>query len=135
MRPEALEEARDWLMRAERDLMAAARVMEGSQPLTDHAAFHSQQAAEKALKAYLAAQDSPFPKTHDLGRLLAQCGALDPEFSRFQTAAQILNPYSVQFRYPGGPLEPGADEADEALRLAREVVQFVRDRLSPAETG
>jgi hypothetical protein len=28
------------------------------------------------------------------------------------------------FRYPGGPLEPSLQEAKQAIRLAREIVDF-----------
>jgi HEPN domain-containing protein len=40
--------------------------------------FHCQQAAEKALKGFLAWHDQPFPKTHDLGKLGKQAVEVDP---------------------------------------------------------
>jgi HEPN domain-containing protein len=55
-----------WLSRAARDLAAGDQVLQASPPLTGDAAFHSQQAAEKALKAFLLWQDEPFRKTHSL---------------------------------------------------------------------
>jgi HEPN domain-containing protein len=131
MRPEALEEARDWLRRAQRDLLAVERALSGEPMLGDQAAFHSQQAAEKALKAFLTAHDHPFAKTHNLERLVRLCQRIDPAFIGFIEAAHTLNPYATQFRYPGGPLEPAPDEAREALRLASEVVECVRQRLFP----
>jgi HEPN domain-containing protein len=134
MRPEALEEAQDWLLRAQRDLLAVERALSGEPVLGDQAAFHSQQAAEKALKAFLAAHDHPFARTHNLERLVRLCQGIDPVFVGFTEAAHTLNPYVTQFRYPGGPLEPALEEAREALRLASEVIEFVRQRLFPEAT-
>jgi len=41
------------MQKAEHDLLAAAHVLELDEPLTDIAVYHCQQAAEKALKAFL----------------------------------------------------------------------------------
>src|SRR5215471_16514535 len=59
MQPESLEEARDWLTRAQRDFLGAGRALSGEPILADLAVFHAQQAMEKALKAFLAAHDQP----------------------------------------------------------------------------
>lgn len=130
MLPEALKEARDWLTRAERDLLAATRSMEGATPLPDIAVYHAQQAAEKAVKAFLAAHDRPFPKTHNVVRLVQRCRQIDRDFHRYLAAARTLSPYAALFRYPGGPLEPETGEAEEDLRLATEMAQFVRSKLA-----
>lgn len=108
MRPEALEEAHDWLLRARRDLLAVERALSGEPVLGDQAAFHSQQAAEKALKAFLTAHDHPFAKTHNLERLVRLCQRIEWAFVGFLEAAYTLNPYATQFRYPGGPLRTSA---------------------------
>lgn len=129
MQPEALDEARDWLERAHRDLEAGSRVMAGSNPLPDVAVYHAQQAAEKALKGFLAAHDQPFPKTHDLEPLVLACGETDPKYSQFALAARTLTPYATQYRYPGGPLEPALEEAETALELALSIVQTVEEDL------
>jgi HEPN domain-containing protein len=129
MQPEALREAQDWITRAARDILMAERALSGNPALPDQAVFHAQQAAEKALKAFLAANDHPFPKTHNLERLVERCEGIDPDFTQFRSAAQILNPYATQFRYPGGQLEPSQQEADEALELADAIIEFVRERL------
>ncbi|TME24838.1 MAG: HEPN domain-containing protein, partial [Chloroflexi bacterium] len=91
-------EAVDWLLRAERDLEAARRLLEPEPPLSDVAVYHAQQAAEKALKAFLTSHRRPVRKTHDLVALLAECIALDQRFSQFLGAAQTLGPYATQFR-------------------------------------
>lgn len=124
-----LQEAREWLVRAERDLLVARRVLAGPPLLPDMAAYHAQQATEKALKAYLTVRSVPFRRTHDLVELQAQCAALDRDFNRFLDAAQQLNPYATGFRYPGGPLVPPLTEAQQALEIAEQVVAFVQQRL------
>ena len=62
-------EIRQWLIKAEHDLRSSQRLFEGDDPILDTAVYHCQQAAEKALKAYLTFQDSPFQKVHVLGIL------------------------------------------------------------------
>jgi HEPN domain-containing protein len=69
MTPDQLrhEEARAWLDRAHRDLRAAGLLIAGL--ANAEALFHCQQAAEKALKAFLTLHEKAFRKTHDLGDL------------------------------------------------------------------
>jgi len=88
---------------------------------------------EKALKAFLTAHNQIFPKTHNLERLVTLCQNIDKEFVGLQPAARTLNPYATQFRYPGGPLAPEISDAQEALRLAGDIVRFVANRLFPCE--
>jgi len=130
MLPEDLDEARDWLLRAERDLIMARRALESDVILADQAAYHSQQVVEKALKAFLASQGVAFTKTHDLVRLVVVCRGIDPSFARFLDTAQTLNPFVTQFRYPGGPLEPDLSEAEDAIRRSEEVLRHVRGTLT-----
>lgn len=124
MQPEARREADEWLQRAQRDLLIAERALQGTPTLADQAAYHAQQAAEKALKAFLAANNQPLQKTHNLEQLVTSCRAINVRFGDFIGTAQTLNPYATLFRYPGGPLEPAIDEAERAIQLAREVVDF-----------
>jgi HEPN domain-containing protein len=70
-------DTRGWLRRAAADLRGADIDLVADPPLIGDAVFHCQQAAEKALKAFLAWHDLPFRKTHDLGEIGQQCIALD----------------------------------------------------------
>jgi HEPN domain-containing protein len=125
MRPEARREADEWMQRAQRDVLIAARALQGTPTLPDQAAYHAQQAAEKALKAFLAASNQRLQKTHNLEHLVTRCRTIDTNFGEFVRAARTLTPYATLFRYPGGPLEPTVDEAERAVQLAREIVEFV----------
>jgi HEPN domain-containing protein len=124
MQPSALAEARDWLLRADQDLAVTERLLQAP-PLLGAAAYHAQQAAEKALRAFLAAHNVPFRPTHNLQDLLAATVGIDVAFEQFALAARTLTPYAVRFRYPGGPLAPSPTEAEVALKLADDLVRFV----------
>jgi HEPN domain-containing protein len=129
MRPEVAAEVREWLERAADDLREAEHDLTAAPPLLRGAVFHSQQAAEKALKAFLAAHNCPFPKTHDLDEIGRPVMALDPSLATVVDRAKDLTPYAWRFRYPGAPAAPTEDETREALTLARDVYTAILDRL------
>ncbi len=93
--------------------------------------FHSQQAAEKALKAYLTWRDKPFEKTHSLVALVGMCLVLDDSFEDLRLASTTLTPYAVTTRYPGDLPELTRNEAQEAQKLAQHVWGFVIGHLPP----
>ena len=126
---EPREAAREWLLRAEEDLRAAELLLAQDEPLVGPAGFHAQQAAEKALKGYLASRSRPIRRTHDLVDLVNQCGQDDPAFLALAPQASGLAPYAVQARYPDTPFSATADEASLAVRTASGIVRFVRLRV------
>lgn len=126
---EVLRDAQEWMEHAAMDLQAATILLSGSTVLPEIAVFHAQQAAEKALKGFLIFRGHPFSRTHDLAQLVSSCESIEPDFSRFASAAKVLTPYAVRSRYPGYSPAPSLPESEEAARLAAEIVQFVRDRL------
>ncbi len=113
-----LAEVRQWLRKAESDLGSASRLGEGPEPYLDTALYHVQQAAEKALKAFLACREIRFQRTHDLDVLLSACAVIAPEFEELRTACQLLTPYAALYRYPGEAGEPTSEEFEEALQAA-----------------
>src|SRR5688500_7182913 len=116
--------AREWLTQAGRDLrLAGLAALDPT--LAGLAAFHCQQAAEKALKCYLVWRNQPLSKTHDLPMLLVQCQAFDAAFSVLQTAAQTLDDYLTAGRYPDTGPDPSEAEAEQARVLAAQVIEFV----------
>ncbi|MEK7329341.1 MAG: HEPN domain-containing protein [Candidatus Eisenbacteria bacterium] len=129
MRPDVVREVREWLERAGEDLREAEHALTATPPLLRGAVFHCQQAAEKTLKAFLVAHERPFRKTHDLDELGNAVAALDATLADVVDRAKDLTPYAWRFRYPGTPVDPSAEEAREALTLAREVHEAVLERL------
>ena len=65
-RPKPREEARVWLQFAADDYRAACGLMAMSPPAIRKALVQGQQAAEKALKAFLIGNGQLYPLTHDL---------------------------------------------------------------------
>jgi len=129
-----IHEIKQWILKADHDFMSAERLLAGDPPLRDTAVYHCQQAAEKILKAYLTLWDAPFQKVHTLSVLIDQCEKFDQSFQQIRAAADILTPYATAFRYPGDLLEPEPADADEALLLARKVIDFVTAKM-PADLG
>lgn len=127
--PPKLEEVRQWLTKAKRDLGSARRLMEGDEPYYDSAVYHCQQAAEKALKAYMVFNELPFDKTHNLSVLITISASVDPGFQQLLDAGDTLTPYATAFRYPGGLLQPERDEAASALDMAGSILKFVSERV------
>ncbi len=124
-----LDETHSWLSRARRDLHAAT-VLIGAQGYAE-ALFHCQQAAEKALKAFLTYHGKPFTKTHVLSELRPACLAIDSSLDPVLVLASALTEYAWRFRYPGAPYEPGAAEAAEGLRKAEAVSSEIERRVPP----
>lgn len=122
-----LDEAGRWIAQADKDLNAA-RILAAPEPT--RSVFHSQQAAEKAAKGFLAFHNVPFKKTHDLEELGHQCTAVDPSLAPAFRAAEDLTDYAVVFRYPDAPREPDENEAMAAFQTARQLVQAVSSLLA-----
>jgi len=124
----AREMAGEWLAKADADLRACDELL-STAALSEIAAFHAQQAAEKALKAFLVWNQAEFPKTHDIKRLLALCRSVDAGLAESLGDAAQLTPYGVEYRYPGEyPTVPSA-AARESVALARKVLAEVLRRL------
>lgn len=121
--PALSAETRDWLTKASDDLEAAELLLKGALPAL--AAFHAQQAAEKAQKAFLTWHRQVFSKTHDLGALGANCVAIDPTLEPVSSAVAPISGYAVESRYPGQWAQPTAADAREALVLARAMYNAV----------
>ena len=127
----SVPEAKAWMVKAWRDMETARRAVSAEPPFYDIAAYHCQQAAEKAVKAFLVHQGKPYEKTHDIEVLIALAGEVDPSFSRLDEAADVLTPYATRFRYPNATfaVEPLPVECHEALQHAQTVYDFVLSRL------
>jgi HEPN domain-containing protein len=118
-----------WLLKAENDLKSAEKLVEGEDPVLDTAIYHTQQCAEKALKAYLVFFEEPVRKIHDLDVLLSDCIIFDNSFEVLREHTVILNPYSAAFRYPGEILDPSMEDVLEAKLCAKNVLDFVSERI------
>jgi len=117
-----------WLRIAHRDLVTARQGMKGDVVITETICYHCQQAAEKALKAFLVKHQVEFPKTHNLMVLINLCSDVDADFHKLDNADNLTD-YAVEIRYPDDWYEPSLDDAKEAIRLAEQVYGFVEERV------
>lgn len=115
-----------WLAKAEEDLEVARLLVANEQRLLSAGVYHCQQAAEKALKAWLTCCDVVFPKTHDLEALLHLGRPAAPGFGDYVEHARRLTPLATEYRYPGDLASPPLREAQHALVLSEELVAYVR---------
>lgn len=96
------------------------------------ACFHAQQAAEKALKAYLIARKKPTLREHHLVSLLHPCVREGLKGRSLDRACKILDQYYIPTRYPdavAGSLPqglPSRSHALEAIRLAEGMLRVVQ---------
>ncbi len=125
--PNKEEGARAWFDKADSDLRAARLLADVEPPEPDLVAFHSQQAAEKYLKGYLAGQGVDPPRTHALEPLLDLCLEFDDRFGALYGAAAFFEHLAVEPRYPLKDIS--VEEADEAVKQAEEVVAAVREAM------
>jgi HEPN domain-containing protein len=130
----AATEAKAWMCKAWRDLETARRAANGEPPFYDIAVYHCQQAAEKAVKAFLVHSGKPYEKTHDIEVLVDVACEIDSSFSKLADAADALTPYATRFRYPNATfaIEPLPVEYDEALQHAKAIYDFVLNLLPAA---
>lgn len=125
-------ETRSWFVKSAADLLAARVDLSAGRTLFGDAAFHCQQAVEKAIKGFLCWHDVPFRKTHDLVELSAQCLEIDPSSEKVLRGAAYLTEYAWRFRYPGDPEWPSRSEVDEAISVATRACDNLISKL-PAE--
>jgi HEPN domain-containing protein len=125
--------ARDWFDQALRDLEQA----EDSRQAGRHewACFAAQQVAEKAAKAlhlYLGQE----AWGHIVARLLQELPESVPVLEELIEKGRVLDNFYIPTGYPnshpqGAPFEHyGLLQSEEALRYAREIIEFVRSQMA-----
>jgi HEPN domain-containing protein len=132
--PDNTAEGARWLRQAEQDLADAQFTREGGR--FNLACFLSQQAAEKAIKAYLYHRGAEDVWGHSLIDLCEDAKIFEMFFDIVKSEARQLDKYYYITRYPeflpGGTPSEAFDrvDADRAIELSQVVVEFVRERLS-----
>ena len=119
----------NWLAKAEEDIKWAKhsyrdKVYYGT-------CFICEQAAEKALKAFLLYYGNKFPKIHDLTRLIKECEKYQKNFSQLIAKATILSMYYIETRYPdlGEFQHYNQKQAKIALNYSLYIIKFVKKYL------
>ncbi|SMB95842.1 HEPN domain-containing protein [Thermanaeromonas toyohensis ToBE] len=121
-----------WVRYADDDLKAAEELIKAG--LYNLACFHSHQAAEKYLKAFLVKHRINPPRIHKLPVLVGLCQQAGAEIEELKEDALILDMYYIPTRYPTAPVGslpeglPNEDDAKKALDIAKRVRDFVKVR-------
>ncbi len=124
-----MNEIEKWIMKAENDLSSAKKLIMGNNPIPDTAIYHTQQCAEKILKAFLYAKKISIPKTHDIVLLTELIIDIDNSFEKIIEYAECLTPFATAFRYPGIDLEPNINEVNEAIEMADFILNFTKNKI------
>ena len=131
--PDYAKEGARWFRQAEQDLEDAAFTREGGR--FNLACFLGQQAAEKALKAYLYHKGAEDVWGNSLIDLCEDAKIFDMFFDVILSEARQLDKYYEITRYPfylpGGIPSEAFDriDADRSVELSQQVLDFVRERL------
>lgn len=95
-------------------------------PNYDASCYHAHQCVEKYLKATLEDHEIEPPKTHNLERILKEILPLEPAWAVLSAALIRLTSFGSDFRYDDMATR---EDAREAIALAREIREFIRERL------
>ena len=126
-------ESTRWLEQARTDLKVAEWSLKGK--FYANTCFMSQQAGEKALKAFCYLKGERAVLGHSLLELLRKCSKYDKSFRRLEKESKKLDKYYIITRYPNGlpGLVPSEyfdqDEAKEAIRFAQSIIEMVGQKL------
>ena len=121
----------DWLRHAKSDLAVAREVQDNPDVLPNQTTFHTQQAAEKAIKAVMIREGIAFPRTHDLTELVKRWTNSGRVWPPPLMGVKTLNPYAVESRYPGYIHQLGRSEVRAAIEMAEKIVTWAETVLIP----
>ena len=118
----------EWLNRAKSSLAIAQQPGPGI--YSEDLCFQAQQAAEKAIKAVFISKQLIYPFSHDISQLLSLLEKSGVSIPREIRSAAKLTLYAAQTRYPGLESPVSREEYEEALMLAKIVVNWAETLVS-----
>ena len=129
MKIEKADYIRNWLFRANEDIAVIESLSSTNiEFYTSTICFHSQQAVEKFLKAFLIFHDVDFPKTHDLDFLIMECQKIENSFIGIDLKS--LSDFGVSIRYPDDFYVPGVKETREYIEISKEIKSCIEKLIS-----
>ncbi len=121
----------EWLARAAEDLRDIHNNMiAGESASWSAVCFHSQQTAEKRLKALFIQERQRPPRTHDLAELIHELRDLGVDLPLFPEACALLQDYAVDVRYPEDVAIPHESTARAAFAGAMAIVDAAKGEAS-----
>ena len=127
MTQDDIDYIREWLRKADDDIIIAGRAIDFPPVILDIACFHCQQAVEKYLKAFLLYQRQRIKKTHFVSYLQVKCAEVDKEFAKIDL--KKLDDFAVDIRYPDDAIAPTLEESKEYLQTAEAIKELVRSKI------
>ncbi len=125
-----MQKHEQWLDYAHDDLKSAKILFAAEEIIVASILFHSQQCAEKALKAYLVHNSVPFKRTHDLVELVNACSDYDLSFIQISDIAAELTPFATESRCPDSRLIfPYIPIAELSIQHAQVILEFVIEKI------
>jgi HEPN domain-containing protein len=123
--------ARQWVNRAESDLLNVANNINAQQVPWDTVCFHCQQAVEKYIKAVLVILDQAIPRIHDLVKVEL------PELTTDREDLRWLTTCAVGSRYPVEVMDApqGEEDGHQAQAIARRMRESCRNYLKSTDSG
>ena len=122
-----------WLQIAKEDLKVAQIIIH--EELYGSVTYHCQQSAEKSLKGFLVFKMQPVLKTHDLTKLLELCMQFDYNFKKLYESIHYINPFSSKFRYPSEYDIPSLENAKNAIKHSKKILNFVIKKILAPQTN
>jgi HEPN domain-containing protein len=129
--------AQRWLRQAGHDW----RIARGHHERADYsdACFMAEQAAQKALKAFLMWQGQRSVPLHSVAQLAERCTQFDPDFAAHIPAGRILDQYYIPTRYPDALAPPAVpfesytqEQGARAVVAVQALLALVTQKFSPA---
>ena len=123
------QQVNEWIEIAEEDLKFAKHGFSISSGVPYRIiAFHSQQCAEKYLKAFLLYNKVDFPYTHNITTLIDLCSEIDETLEELRDA-EILTSYATANRYPSEYRKLKKNDAQNSVKLAEKIKFNIRNKL------
>lgn len=119
----------DWMEYAESDIIASAQLIENEKTLL-LSAFHSHQAIEKSLKAFMLSEKGYAPDGHNIIFLCKTAAKFEKGYFDLIDECITLNNYYIQTRYPPDfPLEIDKSRAKLLNETAKTVFDFTKKQI------
>jgi HEPN domain-containing protein len=124
-----VEKVLKWIEYADEDLRAAEITSSVSSNIPYRIiAYHSQQSAEKYLKAFLIYYSIDFPYTNNISTLIELCMPIVDLNNKLKSAKE-LSKYAVAIRYPTECIKINKSEAQRTIKIATNVKNLMGESL------
>ena len=119
--------AKEWILKADKDLEVSGILLKKRSRYLDVASFHCQQAFEKYLKSTIVNNGIVPEKTHLLENLLNKVLEYDLRFVKWMDAAREISPYAIIPRYPDEKFDITTPKLRKLIKKTDELGNLVKE--------